>query len=395
MLEISGSTSSKEPWSNLIQIAVLVEYDGPKVIVAQNQSGQQFLGLWCESERGGIERWLYVPASRDRFIRLFDEDELVYRVVTRPEDGVVYVVDSEHDNVQSVRMIDPLDLPTPYLPRPDAALGRHPHYIASGLQRLPEFALDTRYPVLDLAFSSPNRPRLSSRQVGLLLTGAQDLITYSANGIRGNNKKRGIPIEKVRKPTELVVADSYVGSVGFRLVPVDGQIDLDSSSLLSQAIHEIFTLIKQESAFGDRADSYTRIGHRGVDHLKRFVSELSSKKIDAHFEFNDVFSKHAALVDIDSRRATSIKDEINRTERDQVEEVTVNGVARAGDIDSRKVIILGDDDERYSCFAPESRVEGLIIGQRYSFTIEHTTTTYRVTGDQAHTYSIAGIELDE
>jgi hypothetical protein len=86
-------------------IKILDWYDGPRLFIAENTSGDRYVAFWAdELESGSL--WLYVAVSNDRIDSLLTSAIDLRQLYSDSEDGIVFKVflhqDDHESSVQSV-----------------------------------------------------------------------------------------------------------------------------------------------------------------------------------------------------------------------------------------------------------------------------------------------------
>ena len=121
--EIAGTHLPDAPWSDLTLDVVLDYYDGPRLLLRRTQSGQLFLAWWSDSDES-IERWIYLPVSESRLRQILAGEILSFDALNDPEDGFLYVIDTDMRTESDVRtiMTDASALPRDAMPLPGARL---------------------------------------------------------------------------------------------------------------------------------------------------------------------------------------------------------------------------------------------------------------------------------
>ena len=121
--EIVGTQLPNAPWGDLTLDVVLDYYDGPRLLLRRTQSGQLFLAWWSDSDES-IERWIYLPVSESRLHQILAGEVPSFDALNDPEDGFLYVVDTDMRTESDVRtiMTDASALPRDAMPLQGARL---------------------------------------------------------------------------------------------------------------------------------------------------------------------------------------------------------------------------------------------------------------------------------
>ena len=105
--EISGTQLPDAPWGEVVLDIVLDYYDGPRLLLRRNRSEQLFLAWWSDSHES-IERWIYLPVSESRLRQILSGEIPSFDALHDPEDGFVYVIDTDihtEANVQTIMTV--------------------------------------------------------------------------------------------------------------------------------------------------------------------------------------------------------------------------------------------------------------------------------------------------
>ena len=71
---------------------VLEYYDGPRLILKQNEVGQLYLAWWNDEE-GPVDRWIYLPVTEPRLNDILSGEIRVMDAMCHPEDDHLLVLD--------------------------------------------------------------------------------------------------------------------------------------------------------------------------------------------------------------------------------------------------------------------------------------------------------------
>ncbi len=150
-------------------------YDGPKLFICENATGQRFLTLAVDEE-GPVQTWLYVPVSRQR------EDELrggrvsLRDAITGAEDDLIFVVRGEPGTVPEITTAKPASIDTEWLPA-DGELLLAPDDSAQTEDPLGRLAELERREVLEAHIVYPSRKghEAPARLVGAVLEALQEI----------------------------------------------------------------------------------------------------------------------------------------------------------------------------------------------------------------------------
>ena len=120
--EIKGY-SVTPPWHDFSYDEVLDYYDGPRLLLERGPDGQRYLVWWNDND-GAVERWICLPASKQRLTAIFSGQIPARLAMEQPEDGSLLVVDIDLDTDAIVRAVKTAAaaIPMESLPHPEATL---------------------------------------------------------------------------------------------------------------------------------------------------------------------------------------------------------------------------------------------------------------------------------
>ncbi|KQC07840.1 MAG: hypothetical protein APR54_05525, partial [Candidatus Cloacimonas sp. SDB] len=104
------------PYSSLIKIADLINYDGPLLSHFVNPKGDNFLFYWVDVNEN-YNRWLLIRIDLYTLQNYLQKKIPLHDIVSNPNDGFVYSVDIDHDiNYTNSKMVFAFNLFEEYIP---------------------------------------------------------------------------------------------------------------------------------------------------------------------------------------------------------------------------------------------------------------------------------------
>lgn len=87
-------------------VEVLDWYDGPRLFIAENASGNRYIAFWAD-EQDDESLWLYSSVSESRIASLVSGKFDLRSTYTNPEDGVIFLVRLSSQTQSSVEVLVP------------------------------------------------------------------------------------------------------------------------------------------------------------------------------------------------------------------------------------------------------------------------------------------------
>ena len=238
-----GCLLSKPPWGGFPLDRVLLDYDGPRLLLRRSEAGQHYLAWWSDFDEG-IERWVYLPISLSRLHNVLSGGMPTLDALRSPEDGYLLVVDEYgvEDQDTHVHVIDANSIPSEVLPSPGARLNLD---IPDEITMVPT---RDRAHMIDITLEAfpEDVGRVSSRLVGQFIGNLQLLLDALGQAAKGHPSPTGRISAEILSQTRLDFISSYVGSTGVRL-ETHRQDDLIGESIGRSAISALFGLMEAGS----------------------------------------------------------------------------------------------------------------------------------------------------
>jgi hypothetical protein len=263
---------------------VLYEFDGPKMVIAVDETDRQLLGIAAdESDDMEVTRWLFAPMPPEAFLALLDGRRTLREFFT---DQQVWVVDVDRQWTSvSQWNVDGAVLPDTLLPEEDAHLPELTPEFQDQLVAQQARWAEQRSRLARTRLFFDGKPVIGRRAISAdfaatALWQYQNLVSvsYSAR-VRGELPSRGrIPD---RESSTLYLTDMPRGSVGFELVEHSTQAP-SGPTLLAEVVSDVGELI-ESAASGDQvfAEAIAEFDPRVHPALREFFGAL--KKAEASF----------------------------------------------------------------------------------------------------------------
>jgi len=121
--EIEGTQLPGLPWGEISFDEVLGYYDGPRILLERDESGQLYLVWWSDADKE-MERWICLPLTEARLHAIFSDQMSPRDAMENPEGGYLLAIefdlttDAEPWAIKTTAAAFPQDT----LPRPEATL---------------------------------------------------------------------------------------------------------------------------------------------------------------------------------------------------------------------------------------------------------------------------------
>ena len=120
MKTIKGKQLDHFPISDLQKVSDLIYFDGPFLSLFKNRDGDNYLYCWCDVDEAR-NRWLVFRISNRQLNSYLRKQTTLKDLLLNPSDGFLYSVDIDNDlNMHNVRIIEPKELPSDYVPDQDS-----------------------------------------------------------------------------------------------------------------------------------------------------------------------------------------------------------------------------------------------------------------------------------
>lgn len=382
---------------------VFFEYDGPRLFVAKNRSGNLYLANCVdEDEDEGTETYLYVSVSSER-MKLIRSGYLTLReAYSNAEDSFVYEITAQYGAKEPNNLLNYLpshNIPDEWLPLEDArieiATETLPSFNPEKFKADSEAEFRTRI-ALEVFPVEMLRTEVSLRSMSRLSGSFQDAIDSLAQEELGRATARGVIPEEIIQESELVFTEALAASFVMVLAPKKSS-NLLGNDLINKATERLLELLRAAESESKLPEVLGQYGGRAQNKFRSLLTILSDDETGAGVFLADhqgqmsvakigLESVRSALSMIDSRNPDSAELTLPR--------VTLIGVnLRTG------IFELYDNASSYRYsgqMAPEAKaqISGLPTGDDHFYTaiILKTNEYSTVTTDVTASYRLLSIE---
>ncbi len=354
----------------LVITEVLAEYDGPRLFIAENPRGEQFLVNFVD-ETDFSETYLAVRLSELRVAAMRSGRIAVRQAFTDPEPRLGLVVRLEiglGDDNNTWQVVRPVDIPAEWLPHPDVRLDLPtPTARAFLAGEIARDAVAFLRPTAAFEFDLPERTtQFPLRALGALLTAIQDNVDAQAQEAAGTPTTRGPIPQGITQAVEL----SFTGvrAASFVLLVAPSPQGLFASPLVEQALRRVQGLIDAAQDDVTLVRVLRALGPRSISKYREFLEQVDDIGVGITMLTSDIRGElHTARMNaVEVRRSllASLGEGTAETETLAVEGVLIGVNARThvfeiyDDISSAKISGKMID-------AARSKALGLTTGARY------------------------------
>ena len=121
--KIKGSLLPGLPWGEISFDEVLDYYDGPRILLERDESGQLYLVWWSDADME-MERWICLPLTEARLQAIFSGQVSPRDAMENPEGDYLLAIefDLTTDAAPQAIKTTAADFPEDALPHPEADL---------------------------------------------------------------------------------------------------------------------------------------------------------------------------------------------------------------------------------------------------------------------------------
>ena len=251
---------------------VLLDYDGPRLLLRRSDAGQYYLAWWSDTE-GSLDRWIYLPLSLSRLHNVLSGSLPTLDALNAPEDGYLLVVDedSQRGHILEVYLTDTEFIPSAALPLSGARLNLN---MPDDIVTVP---MRDRTHVLDIGLepAPEDAGRVESRVLGQFIGNLQRLLNALGQAAGGNPTSRDTIPAEILQQTRLDVVATYVGSFGIRL-ETHTQDDVLGESVGRTAIASLFELMDAGSDLEKLTSQLERLRGRVARNYDDFLGTIET-----------------------------------------------------------------------------------------------------------------------
>ena len=393
MPNVQGVRLSKPPWSTFSFDRVLQYYDGPRLLLQKSQTDQLFLAWWCDSDES-TDRWIYLPVSESRLQTILSGEIPDLEALQSPEDGHVFVVDTDLDSdsiVQTVMTVADV-LPSDVLPSPDVRLSISiPEEISSLPSRERAHMLSIRIQGDPLDQTG----RVGAKIVGQVIGHVQRLIDAIGQAKSGNPTIRGSIPDSILEQTRLDPVSTYSGSFGIRL-ETNQDDDLFGESLVRSSLEGLFDLLDVGYESSELTSQLTELKARVAKNYGDFLSTIETSLDAASLTWSQPGKVKSRQVHITHESARNIIAQIENVSSQVQDNLILQGIFIGGNTRTMRFEIQASDTEESFVGSIDreafSDVDHFPLRAPCEATLQPHLEINEATGEEKTTYSLLRIQ---
>ena len=392
MWEPQGYRLPRAPWNQFSLDRVLLEFDGPRLILRRSEAGQLYLAWWSDTQ-DSIERWIYLPVSSSRLHTILSGGMPTLEALNRPEDGYILLVEENTatDGVLNIYMTDAESIPLEVLPLPNSRLNLD---IPDDINSVP---MQDRAHLIDIALeSSPVQAgRVGARVLGQLIGNIQRLVDALGQAAAGNPTSRGSIPAEILQQTQLDVVSSYAGSFGVRL-ETHSQDDVLGESLGRIAIGSLFELLEAGSDLDKLTVQLQRLRGRVARSYEDFLGTMETSLPSTTIRWVQRWQPRYRRVSLTSQLARDIRIQVQDVHTSIEETFTLYGRLMMGNLlTGHFELVGGEPEDRISGIVSEDaevQIQAVTLGSSCKAVLSPQIEISTTTGEQHTTYTLMEIE---
>lgn len=349
-------------------------YDGPKLFVCENGSGQRYLAIAVD-ELGDVQTWLCVPISRTREEELRAAHRTMREAILQAEDGFVFVVKGKPGGEVEIAHTSTRKIPSDWLPcegeylvAPDTASVDEEDVLGS-------LAAKERRDVLETHIVYPARSghEAPARLLGAFLGSLQEM--FDAIGQVAADAYRDFgPIQpELRAETQLMAVALPPGSLGVRFL-ADVRPDLFNHSRVGDVMEKFAQVVSAGANPDELRKVLVPLRARAVSKYFLLLRSLARNYSGLEVYWSSPRKGRGARVALSSTQAREALDVVARVESELAAPLVLTGQLVVGDVKSKRY--------RFGFFEPvqKKRYRGIVLPEAAAdFAHATLNVTYRVT----------------
>lgn len=369
---------------------VFLDYEGPKLFLARNATGQRYFVVAVDEDDQHLV-YLYLALSAERYLAV-RSGLLTLRTALAEPEGDVFVVRSNYGaQVHDVQGIAPEQIPDAWLPDADAVLELPTHtQVAFDPTKLTERAGVEQRSLVALRLDRPDLVRTEYPLSDLkdLLRDVQETVFAIAAEIEGRTTTAGMIPTRITRESELSLVDLQAASFVVVLAPTLGG-QMVEYSMAGDASDQLVSLIACASDDAALRAAVSRLHPRAFSKFRSLLTDVAdtTASLNIYLAKPNGELRETVMSAQQANRGLAIMSEVSTDEA----VVTVERAILIGANVRTRAFELRDEasDEKYAGKVARDalrQIEGLQIGEPLRYTARITViTTYPSTQSEAKT----------
>ncbi len=376
-------------------IEVFEHYDFPRIFSCRNQANQVYVAVSIFDDMTKCQ-WLYVAVSPRRYQSLLNSGMSLRTALTRPEDGLLFFVETYPDHRSEVSLMPPEQVSKEILPDPA-------YYLTSKTILEDTFEIDVSRLAKSTRRESFNyhiypddklKHEIPARKIGAIFSTSQELIDALGQSALGVPTVRGaIPAEILAK-TLVNVCHVFRGSFGVQF-QASNYSDIFDKGLVSDALFEFTNLLQAGDSEENLSNKLHQLKGRVASKYRRLLKELNDIDSGLTLDWGTVGSELGGTFELTRDQVARAYAIVDRIDTEMAEEKIVHGRLIGYNSRTKRYELLSSDDKKsYSGKVSEEAVISVshpAINDFYFATLRMLIETQSSSGDELIRWVMVGL----
>jgi hypothetical protein len=391
---------SRTPMGELELFETFEFFDFPRLFSAKSRTGALYLALSIFDDYDEFE-WLYISISVERIKELINKKICLHTVFSQPENGFLFKVHTNSNEVLQCEYILSEQLSSEELPLVGAKLDikcNSKHY---GLGEInPKVAAKAAAREtfnIHLYPWDTKLPELGARSLGNILIFTQELIDALGQYCETGEPtiKGAIPLE-ILQQTKLNTCQIFESSFGIQLKSTD-MSDLFTDSLSGKAIKEFFGLLLAEDNEDFLSNKLHLLKGRVASKYRRLLKEIISLGSGVKFDWGSPKPEHGGTFELTKSQVENAHAIVDKIDIEMSEAIEVSATLIGLNIRTNRYEILETaTNERYSgkvSLEAIGKIEHAVINKNYIATLKKLVETKSSSGDETIKWVLIDLKI--
>lgn len=377
-------------------VEVYEYYDGPRLFLATNNAGQQFIALWADFDDES-DTWLYAPISSVRLHYLTSGELELREAFLANELEFVWNVKYTHaTHAWIVTAMKVERLTQRLLPEEGIRLRREqrveipPQATEHNLSALARGSKRDAL-LLALQYGRKYKHEAPARELGEFLEAFQENLDVLGQARRGKFGRGGAVLPEVLEQTEMLVEATYPSSFGMRLIAAMPS-DLTGQSLAADALTDFVELLASDDEHlkAVLADRSFRVAAK----YRKLLTSLVDTEAGLRLVWQRPTNETPVRIDFPLNRARAVFDIVCAVKNEEMEKIFIEGVLTSASITNRTYEIMTPKGRYAGKVLPEARADlaGATLSMSYRAELHVFIEVATATGVEKTQYFLASLK---
>ena len=373
-------------------------YDIPRLFTCSNMAGLRYLVLSVFDDYETF-KWLYLPISNDRLSTLISKGLMLRNAFLEPEDGYLYMIESDFYGKTSVHHILPEQIDDQDLPEEGVYLEstENPH-IGLGAIDADQAAESSRRETYNLHLYPWDTmlPEIDAQNLGGILTSFQELANALGQYCKGGVTLKGAIPADILEATKFRPTQIFNGSFGIQLKSKSTS-DLFYSSLASDVLLELTNLIGSRDNEDNISNKLHELKGRVASKYRIFLREVSKLDSSMKLHWGSPNKDRGRVISLSKQEIRRAFELVSKIDIDMSESVTFRAELLGLDVKTKRYRVRHlDDNEDYSGKILDESLDAVRhseISGIYNVTLKKIIETNSSSGSEYTKWVLVGLEL--